>query len=189
MTEQQIGIGKEENMKQYVKILSLCVLSAFMMSGCSDRSEPQKEEVSKGSIVAEGSSAEDTSVSDALSFYGIWYIWDYQAAEVSAVSADTVEKLGQSTITYAGDSITLDGNSFEIDRYTYDTEKYTYERMLEDYNANLGEWWSEIDSVSLVSVAVGEDFLGKNFFVVSDNVIWIYYEGVFFLARREARPQ
>ena len=178
-------------MKKYeYKVMTFVLALACLLSlvGCDTKSQTMNNEQTETGTTEENLTGE-TSASDSIPFCGTWYVWDYQAAKVSALSADAVDELSQSVIVYAEDSVTLNEETFDISGYNYETEEYSYDRILEDYGVNLGEWWNEIDHVSSVSITAEDDFFGKHFFIASDDVIWIYHEGVFFLARQESLPQ
>lgn len=182
---------EETKMKRYWGILLTCFLFTCLLIGCGSKSEPQNENkpaAPKQEAVSteEASTAEEAS-EDTPSFYGTWEVWDYQGAEVTALSSDEMEAFRGITVTYAADSVSSDGQTFDIDGYENDPEDYTEELLVENYNVNLGEWWNEKDRVFLVSTLTTEDFFGSQFFIADEDVIWIYYEGCFFLARQERR--
>lgn len=59
--------------------------------------------------------------------------------------------------------------------------------ILQDYRANLGEWWNGISQITGVLVInAPESFFGSYFFSVDDDTLWIFCDGVFFLAKRTA---
>lgn len=178
-------------MKRYSGIMLTCFLFTFMLSGCGGKSEPQNEskpaEPEQESASAEEPSTAEENSDDAPSFYGTWEVWDYQGAEITALPADELESFRGITVTYAADSVSLDGQKYDIDGYEYDSEDYTEELLSENYKVNLGEWWNEKDHVSLVSALTAENFFGSQFFIADEDMIWIYYEGGFFLAKQERR--
>lgn len=88
-------------------------------------------------------------------------------------------------ITYQADSILLDGENVTADDVAYETDllTYDYDSLTEAYHANLGEWWNNISEVTCVTIDSNESFFGNQFFTADADTIWIYYEGVFFLAK------
>lgn len=96
-----------------------------------------------------------------------------------------MESFRGKTITYQADSILLDGENVTADDVAYETDllTYDYDSLTEAYHANLGEWWNNISEVTCVTIDSNESFFGNQFFTADADTIWIYYEGVFFLAK------
>lgn len=121
---------------------------------------------------------------EEVSYYGTWKVLDYQPAEVSALSQEEMDAFRGYILTYGPDGVFQNGHNMNIANLEYNAEGYTEETLVQDYRVNLGEWWNGVSEVSCVSITSEEPFFGQQFFDVNDDVIWIYYEGVFFLARR-----
>ena len=124
-------------------------------------------------------------IDDSLPYYGTWEVKDYQSAEVSTLSLDDMESFRGMQITYQADSIIVDDEKvtdqdliYEIDDVAYNCDSFS-----KTYKANLGEWWNNIDEVTHILVESNDTFFGEQFFVVDPDTIWVYYEGVFFLAK------
>ncbi len=108
-------------------------------------------------------------------------------AAVSALSSDDMESYRGVKIAYQSDSILLDGENMTADdNFTYETDDatYNYNNLMENYKANLGEWWNNISEVTCITIDSNESFFGDQFCVVDSDTILIYYEGVFFLAKK-----
>lgn len=148
-------------MKRYLSTILFIVSAAAILSACSET-----EQISP-------------------SYYGTWVIKDFQWAKVSALSTDEAEAFRGYTITYQTDAVIQNDQKISIDGYHCETEPYTEELLVQDYRANLGEWWNGIEAVSLVSVVTTEEFLGNQFFVVDQDTLWIFCDGVFFIAKKE----
>ena len=118
------------------------------------------------------------------SYYGTWEVQDYQAAGVSALSTEECEAFKEYMITYQADAVFQNGNNMNLTEVEYQHETYTEETLVQDYRANLGEWWNGIEEVRSVNITSTDNFFGSHFFVADNNTIWIYYEGVFFLAKK-----
>lgn len=190
-------------MKKCLLILLSAGIFAMILSGCSgmlpsDNSQEGTVSVAEpetaGSELpettkspsAEDKNADTGETDNASSYYGTWEIKDYQGAGASALSSDDMESFRGKTITYQPDSILLDGEKVADGSFAYKTEDdaYNYDSLTEAYRANLGEWWNNISEVTCVMIDSNESFFGNHFFVADLDTIWIYYEGVFFLAKQ-----
>lgn len=191
-------------MKKRLFVLLSTVLFAMILNGCSnispsDNTQEEKllvlEQKTKGSELPETteSSNSENEISNmeeidySFSYYGTWEVRDYQSAEISALSSDDMASYREVKIAYQSDSILLDGENMTADdNFTYETDDaaYNYDSLMEAYKANLGEWWNNISEVTCVTIDSNEFFFGNQFFVVDSDTIWIYYEGVFFLAKK-----
>lgn len=130
---------------------------------------------------------------DSASYYGTYEVKDYQwqinedmSEENLALSLEEMESFRGKRIAYQSDSVILDGAKAADGNFTYkvaDTA-YNYDSLIESYDANLGDWWNNISEVACVTIDSNESFFGNQFFVADSETIWIYYEGVFFLAKR-----
>jgi len=125
---------------------------------------------------------------EAVPYYGTWSVKDCQPAKVSALSPEEIGTYLSYSITYQPYAVYQNDQKMNIDALQYESEPYTEESLVENYKANLGEWWNGISEVSCVSVTAPENFFGNQFFVVSDDTLWIYYEGAFFLAKKVIMP-
>lgn len=189
-------------MKKYLRVLLSIGLAAVILNGCrgiltGDNPAEELPETGQGGAeiglpeIVEPSNGENeisnTEDNDnSSSLYGTWEVKDYQSAEVSALSLDDMENFRGITITYQSDSIVLDDVKVTDGNFTYETKDitYNYDSLIENYKANLGEWWNNISEVTCVTIDSNESFFGNQFFVADSETIWIYYEGVFFLAKK-----
>lgn len=130
---------------------------------------------------------------NSASYYGTYEVKDYQwqinedlSEENLALSLEDMESFRGKKIAYQSDSVTLDGAKVADGNFTYKTADtaYNYDSLMESYDANLGEWWNNISEVTCVTINSNESFFGNQFFVADQETIWIYYEGVFFFAKR-----
>ncbi len=164
-------------------------LSVLVLDACADTQEMPENNVT---TTAETSSAvtavpeTEQIVQDEKAYYGEWVVQDYQSAAVSVLSTEEMEAFKGYTISYQSDSVLVNGEKVTTDgfRYAAQEESFTEETIVQEYRANLGEWWNGVTEITGVYVTSDDGFFGDNFFVVNDEVIWIWYEGVFFLARK-----
>lgn len=119
-------------------------------------------------------------------FYGTWYVWTYQMAGVSALSKDDAQGYVGTEVVYEKDCVRVNGEELQAEDFAYAfTDDFTEETLTQEYNVNLGEWWNGVAEVVCGEVNTDGNDFGSHFFVAGDEMIWIYHEGVFFLARRE----
>lgn len=149
----------------------------------SPAAENKDTEAEGGNTAAENEGAE--AEHDEPSYYGTWAVKDYQSASVSSLSAEEIGDFFSYTVTYQADAVFQNGQNMNIAGLTYESEEYTEDSIVQEYKANLGEWWNEKSKVTRIFIASEDYFFGNQFFVADDDVIWIYYEGVFFLARKD----
>lgn len=183
-------------MKKQLLVLLSIGLFTMILSGCSGilpggSSQDESVSMTEQEAPPEPSDAEngiaDTEESDnSFPFYGTWKVMDYQSAAISALSADDMESHRGIVIVYQSDLVLLDGEKVSEDGFTYETEDntYDYDSLIEAFEANLGEWWNNISEVTCVTIDSSDIFFGDQFFIVDSDTIWIYYEGVFFLAKK-----
>ncbi len=195
-------------MKKQMSVLLTIVLLTISLIGCGNSTandnlqeeekpitEQETTEVSETEIseteapetqTPETQTPETETTDNSASYYGTWEVKDYQSASVSALSSDDMESFRGSKVTYEADAILLNGEETAADNFTYeaDSNTYNYDSLTEAYQANLGEWWNNINEVTYVAVNSNDIFFGSQFFVADSDTLWIYYEGVFFLAKR-----
>lgn len=187
-------------MKKCLAVLLCTGLLTMILSGCGDilpgdstlpDDSSREDPVSAvGQETPEASDAENdisdtVETDDSAAYYGTWKVIDFQSAEFTALSTDDMESYRGVSITYQPDSVLLDGENVTSDSFTFKTDDtaLNYDSLTEAYGANLGEWWNNINEVIQITVDSDESFFGDQFFVVDADTIWIYYEGVFFLAK------
>lgn len=183
-------------MKRNLFIIVLS-LSVVMLNGCSGTSDMQHNSNAKENTNSESApegfavpaepetdirEKADQTESEETSFYGTWEVRDYQTADIYALSQEEINDFLDDTVTYQSDEVIWNDKKISIAEYKYET--YTEELLVQNYRANLGEWWNGIGDISYVFVTSQESFFGDQFFAVDDDTIWIFYEGVFFLAKK-----
>lgn len=187
-------------MKKYFLAVITGVM-VMMMAGCSDTSVseenvfsdlivPQESNVDEPAAPQEADNQpvenDSESDTDEPSFYGTWTVKDYQAGEVTALSAEEMESFKGMTVTYQADAVMMNSQNIDLTDFDYEYETYTEQSFAEAYRVNLGEWWNEKEKVTGVTVTPSDGFFGSQFFAADENTIWISYEGVIFLAGKEA---
>lgn len=174
------------------KIVVCAIWCALCTAACGESREEEFVEYSisaekieeSGLAEAEEESADMENSGMEASFYGTWEVKDYQAAAVSALSTEECSAFLGNTVTYQESEVLLNGQKANDGDIAYESEPYTEEALAQDYRANLGEWWNEKTEVSCTTVSSSNYFFGDQFFAADEETIWIFYDGVFFLAKR-----
>lgn len=160
-----------------------------------DGEEASKEQDGEGIVPEQG---ENTSVpeengeksetqQDMASFYGTWKIWACQPVDEISLPEEKAEELSafiNTTVTYQKDAASWNDQNMDIAGYEFTPYTYTEEMIVQEYGINLGEWWNGIGEVTGVHISSGNEFFGSRFFIVNDDVLWIYYNDAMFLARK-----
>lgn len=171
-------------MKKILSFLLLVCVLAALLSGCGGAQEKAVIIPPEVSPEAGGESPGNEAGAAALSFFGAWEVMDFQSAEVASLSAEEAESFRGTSVTYRQDSVLINGE-IAAEGLTYKTDgpSYDYDSLIEAYSANLGEWWNNVDTVVCIASGSDADFFGNRLFMVDEDTIWIYYGGVFFLAK------
>lgn len=154
----------------------------------NQESEPQESENQEQELQESGNQESELQESEAQSaaYYGTWEIKDYQFASVAALTTEDADKFISRTVTYGADEIAVDQSPIDLGEIRYEEASISEEDLVRDYKANLGEWWNGKDNVTLVYVDYESDadFFGGCFVLADGETIWIFHEGVFFLAKK-----
>lgn len=167
-------------------LLLVCLLSV-LSCGCGSACDEAVIIPPEASPDLEHENPGDEAGAAALSFFGAWEVMDFQSAETAPLSAEEAEGYRGAVVTYQPDCVLINGES-TAQGLTYKTNGpiYDYDSLIEVYSANLGEWWNNVDTVTCIISDSDADFFGNRLFTVDADTIWIYYSGVFFLARSVA---
>lgn len=174
-------------MKRYGKHILCVLLLAVLLAACGRADQSPQNNIPIESVDPAGTAEPappEEPTAETQTFYGAWEIKDCQPAEISALSLEEAQAFRGYTITYQSDTVLLNDQTISAAEYKSETELYTEEALTQNYNVNLGEWWNGISGVEHVSVSAEDIFFGDEFFVADAETLWIYYEGVFFLAKR-----
>lgn len=130
------------------------------------------------------SQTENKTDTEEPSYYGTWEVKDAQRAAVYALSEDEINAFLGSSLFYSADTFRLNEEEREISGYAFENVAYTEDMIVEEYSLNLGEWWNEKPQVMYYAISSEDNYFGRQFFVADEETLWIYHEGVMFLARR-----
>lgn len=184
------------------RTMYLAMLGAVcLLSGCGQKqgtgnenrtSAPSQtaasvDESSPAEIIIDVPAEQETGSGDVgqILYLGTWEITACRGtAAVYAMSQDEIDGMIGRTVTYQADKFYYDGNT-EGDAVTYHEEMVTDSQLSEDFNvvfSGLGIADSELLHVE--AKGIEGNFFGTYFYVLGENTLMIYYEGVFFEAVR-----
>ena len=125
-------------------------------------------------------------------FFGSWQITDYRTCRIYALSQEQIDEFLTYEMDYYEDAFFLNGKPVEAEGFGYVYMDYTKEEVEEQFNIDMTGWWNESNIITCAGITSAESdtspslsyCFGTDFFVVDADTIWIYYEGVFFQAKR-----
>ena len=125
-------------------------------------------------------------------FFGSWQVTDYRTSRIYALSQEQIDEFLTYGMAYYEDAFFLNGKPVEAEGFGYVYMDYTKEEVEEQFNIDMTGWWNESNTITCVGITSVESdtspslsyCFGTDFFVVDADTIWIYYEGVFFQAKR-----
>lgn len=175
-------------MKKLVFVLTLGVM-IFIMTACGRREAPDDREEKK---TDSQSVPESEMTKEPLPFYGIYRITDYKCCEEATLSEKSAGTYIGRIVTYGEDffqyynSDFLEG--FFAGSFTYAFQDVVREDVETNYHVDLSDWWEkkeqQVREGTFLYSYKNPAFWGTDFFVIDDNTLWIYRDGVFFLAER-----
>lgn len=125
-------------------------------------------------------------------FFGSWQVTDYRTSRIYALSQEQIDEFLTYGMAYYEDAFFLNGKPIEAEGFGYVYMDYTKGEVEEQFNIDMTGWWNESDTITCVGITSVENdtgpslryCFGTEFFAVDADTIWIYYEGVFFQAKR-----
>lgn len=125
-------------------------------------------------------------------FFGSWQVTDYRTGSIYALSQEEIDEFLTYGMAYYEDAFFLNGKPVEAEGFGYAYMDYTKGEVEEQFNIDMTGWWNESDTITCVGITSVENdtspslryCFGAEFFAVDADTIWIYYEGVFFQAKR-----
>ena len=179
-------------MKRLWIFLLLYGMMLLFLSGCSRQDGPEAESTASGETDAQDLEAGGLQNSIAGFQGGAYQVKDFKASKVYALSSeeiyshlDTVLLLTEDIFCYNG-HITPFGQ-LELGLYAFDNR----DSLEEAFQVSMDDWIGERDSVKMIPMTSPSDesfayTFGSTIFLLDGNedVIWVYWEGVFFLLER-----
>lgn len=127
-------------------------------------------------------------------FFGSWYMTDYRTASIYALSQEEIDTFLTYTVAYYENGFFLNGMQVEAEAeyFGYSYQDYTKAEVEEQFLVDLTGWWdgkTAIKGVDMYAEETEESLpikycFGASFFAVDSETLLIYYEGVFFQAKR-----
>lgn len=165
--------------------------SSFDLGGSS--ADAGLPEDAKGQEQPADNTQQSTPAEDVV-FFGSWYVTDYRTSSIYALSQEEIDTFLTYTVAYYEDGFFLNGTQVEAEAevFGYSYLDYTKAEIEEQFLADLTNWWNGKTTVKGVNLYAEENeeslpieyCFGANFFAADSETLWIYYEGVFFQAKR-----
>lgn len=164
--------------EKYSEAAEYPIEELFTLPGEETSSQPENE-----------SQPENTS---EIVFFGSWYVSDYRTSSTYALSQEEIDEFLTYGLAYYEDGFSLKGTMVVEGDLEYTYTDYTKEEVEEQFNVDMTGWWNESDTIAYIGITAAESdenqslryCFGTQFFAVDMETIWIYYEGVFFQAKR-----
>lgn len=168
----------KKNVLLMMSILMLALCGCATDNGVDNQSIqlPNKDDIESMQILG------DLEVENEDSFYGEWKIQNYLTAPIYAISQEEIESYLTSTVAYYPQTFARDEQ--EITDIEYSFENVTQETFVQDYNIDISSWRTAVDEISYGTIVCEDNFFGSHFFIVDNETLWIYYEGVLFEAKK-----
>ncbi len=120
-------------------------------------------------------------------YYGDYLITECEGvSKAYAMSQEETDAAIGNTLSYHAASYSWNENTMATG---YQEEIFSTERLSEDYGIEVSALGIMEKEVLAVTVLTEGDFIGQNFYVLDDNTLLVYYEGVFFKAERISKKQ
>lgn len=117
-------------------------------------------------------------------YYGSWEITSFKMGRVTAISTEDAQKLVGTTITYSKEKLSNQNDTITNPNYEENTE--TKETFEDDNRGTVTFDDLGVKGNSITAVVVPEvDTIGQAFFVINDNTIAIFLDGVYFIASKK----
>ncbi|NLL77187.1 MAG: hypothetical protein GX235_08055 [Clostridiales bacterium] len=115
-------------------------------------------------------------------FYGDYEIVACRGTSaVYAMSQEEIDATIGNTLSFRESTYAWNGNTMDTD---YQEDIYFAEQMYEDFGIQASELGINGSEITLVNASTEGNFIGSHFYVLDDDTLLIYYEGVFFEAKR-----
>lgn len=181
------------------KIICLCI-AAVLLVGCGNGNRIVEEATAGETSVAQQETAaaseqtpeaepttETENTKAAKDYYGDYVITSCQATAVAyAMSEEEIDGMIGMDFHYREEYFEYNnGARIELPADGYEELRYTLAQVESDFGITAGALGIEKEEVLSVSLLVEGAFPGQYFYVVDEDTILIYHEGVFFRAVRQ----
>ena len=154
------------------------------LTEAATKEETTSLETSAAELTETEQSGIETAIEAEKSYYGDWLITGcLGTSAVYALSQEEIDDYVGTQITYENDQYSYNGNSISINGYEEQME--TTETFAVDFGVPYSELGINEGEILSVSAMTEGNFFGGYFYVIDENTLMIYYEGVFFKGVRE----
>lgn len=180
-------------MRQFIFLMLLC-MSLFFLNGCNrgdNTSDHNNISDSKDGItdsnIQDGVGGENNAQNHP-DYYGTFQIKDYRTAYIYGLNDEEIQACMNFTVTYTADRVYINGVGVSIDDGGYEFNSITKDEFQSGFKIDT-DWWGNRSSITEVRVsapiydAMGT-MLGGLFYIVDEDTLCFFFDGVFFLAER-----
>jgi hypothetical protein len=196
-----IIVKEKKDMKS--RLLLLVIICMFM-TGCSNerprvenqmitvRSDEETEDVKNNSAdestkgdVNKDNSRDAKNKDDIIGgsgFYGDYRITACKGtAAAYAMSQEEIDATIGNVLSYQESTYALNGNTIDTN---YQEETYSVDQMSDDFGIQASKLGINENEILNVTALTEGNFIGNYLYVIDENTLLVYYEGVFFEAKR-----
>lgn len=184
------------------KIILLMLASCMVMTACGNQykevevpavtAETERDGTESSVDVTTDNTVADAAVDDTTSmtidepdYYGAYQVTGLRGtAAVYAMSDEEIEAEIGKTLSYGPDSLDYKEASIDLSPEAYEEVAYPADQLYEDFRIRAFDLGITAEEIRAVSILVEGNFFGNYFFIVDTDTLLIYYEGVFFEAKR-----
>lgn len=166
-------------------LLLLVIIYSFM-TGCSgkgpgvesrgitEQSKEVTEDINDNNV--------NETTKEASVFYGEYRITSCKGTAIAyAMSQEEIDATIGNVLSYQESTYAFNGNIIDTN---YHETIYSVNQMFDDFGIQASKLGIEEKEILLVTALTEGDFIGNYLYVLDENTLLIYYEGVFFEAER-----
>lgn len=123
------------------------------------------------------------------SYYGDFRVTACKGTtDIYALTDEEIEDRIGTTLSYQTGIFIRNGNIIvDLTQNEFSEKSYSTDDLSKDFRVNINDLGITEKEILAVTVEVDGDLFGTNFYVLDENTLLIYYEGVFFEADREVK--
>lgn len=180
------------------KLLFTLTAALVLFAGCADKSAMEKMPLpSDATGVSSSAAPESTTVpteasssqnepqseSESSGYLKKFTVVSCRGtAYVSALSQEEVDEYIGVTLDYQDNVFLYNGEPIDLPQDGYIEQPYPTEQFAQDFKTQASELGLTMDEVLSVTLNVEGNIFGNYFYVLDDDTLLVYYEGVFFEA-------
>lgn len=180
------------------KLLFTLMAALVLFAGCADKSAMEKVPLPSDTTGVSSSAApesttvpteasssqnEPQSESESSGYLKKFTVVSCRGtAYVSALSQEEVDEYIGVTLDYQDNVFLYNGEPIDLPQDGYIEQPYPTEQFAQDFKTQASELGLTMDEVLSVTLNVEGNIFGNYFYVLDDDTLLVYYEGVFFEA-------